>query len=110
MMSAKPSPLTFPRGGDRPAAVVVGSGLQCEAVGAVQDREVEAGTEPRGPAEHDVALAGIIIGGNSADDDIGEAIAVDVAGPGDGRAALVTRIDTVKPEAVGAVEVGERGG
>ena len=41
---------------------------------------------------------------------IAETVAVDVPGPGDRATAEVARVDPIEAEAVGAVEVGERGG
>ena len=59
MMSAKPSPLTSPAAAtEQPLRSVRIDAVEAEAVGAVEGREVEAGSEPRGSAEHDVALAG----------------------------------------------------
>ena len=103
-----------PGPGDRGAAEVVAiDAVEAEAVGAVEGREVEAGAEPRGSAEHDVSSRRpkpARVSAESTDDDVGEAVAVDVTGPGDGATAVIACVDAVEPEAVGAVEVGERGG
>ena len=108
MRSSKPSPLTSPAPATERRCVACVDAVEAKAVGAVEGREIEAGTEPRGSAEHDVALAGIripvSIGAGSADDDIAEAVAVDVPGRGDRAAAIVVRIDAVEAKAVGAVE------
>jgi hypothetical protein len=110
--SSRPSPLTSPGPGDGETTVSVKTDpVEAKAVGAVECRKVEAGTEARGPAEHDVALAisGVSrvwewVSAWSADDEIAETIAVDVSGPGYGIAAEVVRIDAVEPKAVSAVE------
>ena len=57
MISSKPSPLTSPAPATEQPLVICIDAVEAEAVGAVEGREVEAGTEPRGSAEHDVALA-----------------------------------------------------
>ena len=62
-------------------------------------------------AEHDVALTGIAspprIGAGSPDDQVGEAIAVDVARAAHREARAIVRVDAIEAEAVGAVEGGE---
>ena len=96
------------RGDGKPAPVKGIDAVEAEAVRAVERREVEARRKPRRLAEHDVALAGIgvraWVAAKGADDDVGEAVAVDVPGRGDGATAKVTRIDAVEAEAVRAVE------
>ena len=97
--------------GDREAAVVTGRhAAELEAVGAVEGGEVEVGGEARGLAEHHVARPGIgsvRIGTAGADDQVVEAVAIDVAGRGDREAALVIGRHAAELEAVGAVEGGE---
>ena len=97
--------------GDRAAAVVAGRhAAELEAVRAVEGGEVEIGAEARGLAEHHIARPGVAsvrIGVVGADDQVGEAVAVDVAGRGDRAAALVAGRHAAELEAVGAVERGE---
>ena len=111
-MSSKPSPLTSPAEETEDAAVVTGiDAVEAEAVGAVEAREIERGGKARSLAEHHIALARIgvpaRIGARGADQDVVEAVAIDVPRRGDGLAAAVTGIDAVEAEAVGAVEARE---
>ena len=83
--SAKPSPLTSPAPlTEQPELIVRVDAIEAEAVGAVEAREVERCHRSRRVAEHHVALAGACIGRpdrrRSPDDQVGEAIAVDVPG------------------------------
>ncbi|MEZ5863578.1 MAG: hypothetical protein R3D25_05685 [Geminicoccaceae bacterium] len=95
----------------RPAeAVAIGRPAHDEAVAAVEIAEAEAGGEALVGAEDHVGgtirpeiRPGCRVG---ADDDVGEAVAVQVAGPGEaepGKAVLVGPLDD---EAVAAVEIG----
>ena len=99
------------RRGDRAAALVVRRhAAELEAVAAVEAREIEVGGKARGLAEHHIARAGIgavRIGTAGADDQVGEAVAVDVAGRGDRAAAAVIRRHAAELEAVAAVEARE---
>ena len=75
---------------DRNAALVDGRhAAELETIRAIESREVEIGAEARGLAEHHVARSGhaaVWIGPFGADDQVGEAVAVDVARRGnDGR-------------------------
>ena len=96
------------RRGDRAAAAVARRhAAELEAVAAVEARQVEVGGKARGLAEHHIARAGIAavrVGAEGADDQVGEAVAVDVAGRGDREAAAVVRRHAAELEAVAAVE------
>ena len=84
--SAKPSPLTSPAEATEMPLVIGRHAAELEAVGAVEGGEVEIGAEARGLAEHHIARPGMApmrIGAVGADDQVGEAVAVDVAGRGD---------------------------
>ena len=102
------------RRGGRGAAAVKGiDAVEAEAVRAVERREVEARREAGGPSEHDVARARFVvpagIGTESTDDEIGEAVAIDVSCRRDRSATRVTCIDAVEAEAgVGSGAAGER--
>ena len=77
--------------------------IVCDPVGA--DRASPAAV--RCPAEHHVARAGTVavrVGASGADDQVVEAVAVDVARRGDGTAAEVARRLAAELEAVAAVE------
>ena len=66
--------------------------------------------KPCGGAEHHIALAGGVPSPDrrmGPDDQIIDAVAVDVPRAGDREAAVVIRVDPVEAEAVGAVERGE---
>ena len=56
--SAKPSPLTSPAPATEVPLPSSIDAVEAEAVGAVEGREVEAGSEAPRSAEHHVALAG----------------------------------------------------
>ncbi len=93
-----------PRRGDRGSgAVGVRHAGESEAVGPVEARQVDVGGEPGHPAEHDVGRPHRI-GPGRADDHIVEAVAVDIAGRGHGRAAVGVEARAAEPEAVGSVE------
>ena len=100
------------RAGDREAAAVVRvDPVEAEAVRPVERREIEARREAGVRAEDDIALAGGIavrIGARGPDDQVVDAVAVDVARPGDREAAAVVRVDPVEAEAVRPVEVRQR--
>ena len=97
------SPLTSPaEATERPLKSTVRRAAELEAVGAVERREVDIGGEARGLAEHHIARAGkaaVRVGAVGADDHVGEAVAVDVAGRGD-RAAAGRRRRAAELEAV----------
>ena len=110
--SSMPSPLTSPR--RRPSSR---SGRRCVSPSrrkpllpssAARSR---LGAKAGGGAEHDIARAGIDrrFGRRSeaADDQVVDAVAVDVARAGDRDAAVVAVVDPVEAEAVAAVERGE---
>src|SRR5262245_50226815 len=82
-----------------------------EAGGAVERGEIDIGRKARGLAEHHVARDGIADGVRSckwsADDQIGEAVAVDVARGGNRKAAEIIFRVAREPEAGRAVEYGE---
>jgi hypothetical protein len=54
--------------------------LEAEAGGAVEARKRHAGGPPRGLAEYNVALAGVVVANPGTDDDVVESVAVDVPG------------------------------
>ena len=84
--SSKPSPLTSPAEATEPAAIVNGRlAADLEAVAAVEGgRQVEIGGEARGLAEHHIARPGTAMSAAARpDDQVVEAVAVDVAGRGD---------------------------
>ena len=100
------------RARDRAAAVVTGvDPVEPEAVRAVERGQIEARGEARGRAEDDVALAGDLlpsgIGARRPDDQVVDAVAVEVARARDREAAVVIGVDPVEPEAVAAVERGQ---
>ena len=79
---------------------------QAEAVAAVERREIEARRSPR-PSRTPHSSRPHLPAGIAAiraDDQIVEAVAVDVPRPGNRTAAVVARVDAVEAEAVGAVE------
>ena len=83
--------------------------LKGEAFGGIKTGGVEAGAECAVAAEDDVALAGVpVIAGadrsRRADQQIREAVAVEVADPRKAVAELVKRVDAVDNEAVCAVQ------
>ena len=91
--------------------------LDDEAVGGRERREVDhlpvepagvdRGAEARRLAEHHVGLAGIVaavVAARRPDDQIGEAVAVHVAGRGDAEAGIVIRRIALDDEAVGGRE------
>ena len=55
--------------------------VEAKAVGAVEGGEIERAAETARVAEHDVARTGAVARRWSADDQVGEAVAVDVARP-----------------------------
>jgi len=68
--------------GDRAAGAIVGCAAEREAVAAVEARQVDVGGEAGLPAEHHIAGAGfdsVRVGPELTDDQVGEAVAVDVA-------------------------------
>ena len=78
--------------------------FEAEAVGAVQRRKIKARRESSRLAEHDVACAGGSVRAGCADNDVVEAIAVDVARVGNRRAVVVAGIDAGKAKTVAPVE------
>jgi hypothetical protein len=89
--------------------VAVGGAVEGEAVGAAQGAQGQRGREA-GSAEHHVRLAAVDAARRpgGADDDVSEAIAVDVPRVTDGAAGLVAVGDAIEGEAVAAVEARQR--
>ena len=107
--SAKPSPLTSPaEATERPLLSAAAAPLSLKPLLPSRRREIDVGGKARGLAEHHVARAGMSLpcgsAQRSADDQVGEAVAVDVAGRGDRAAAVVARRRAAELEAVAAVE------
>ena len=106
--SSKPSPLTSPaEATEKPlwSSAATPSSLK-PLLPSRLDRS-RFGGEARGLAEHHIARARIVavrVGEGSADDQVGEAVAVDVARRGDRPAAAVARRHAAELEAVAAVE------
>ena len=93
----------------RPVAGV--DARQTEAGAAIEARKREIRAPPRGLAEHHVALAGSAaggIGGPGPDDQVAEAVAVDIAGSRHRRARLIRGGSTVDAEAGAAVQRRQR--
>ena len=70
---------------------------------AVERGEIEARREAGGGAEHHVALAGVVLPPDRPwrpDDQVVDAVAVDVPRARDREAAVVIRVDPVEAEAV----------
>ena len=81
--------------------------VDLKTVNAVEGGELEVGGEPTGLAEHHVGGAAVGTGVRCPDDEVGEAVAIDIAGASYRGAAPVPRCLTIDLEAIGAVEVGE---
>jgi hypothetical protein len=69
----------------------------------------------RRSAEHHIArsrVRPVRVGTPSSDDEVGKAVAIDIAGAGNRKAAPITSVLAVEPKTVGAVKGGEldRGG
>ena len=89
----------------RPGALVARiNAVEAEAVAAIKVGKSQARPEALA-AKHHVALAGIVIGGRRSDDQITDAVVIDVPGAGDAVAADVTQIDAVEAKAVVAIKV-----
>ena len=86
MRSSKPSPLTSPAEETLPAVVAFIFALDDEAVRGGQGGEVDV-RKAAGLAEDDIGCAGIIVRLGRADDEVVEAVAIDVAGAGDAEPA-----------------------
>src|SRR5690606_40102645 len=101
-------PVDVARSVDRIAAEIAdGQAVEAEAVGAIERAELDGGGEPAGLAEHHVARSArrtVRIGIGCADDQVVEAVAIDVTGAADGPAAVIEPPLAVEAEAVGAVE------
>ena len=87
--SAKPSPLTSPaEATEVPLSSSAATPLSLKPLVPSRADEVEIGAEARGLAEHHVAraeVAAVRIGAEGTDDQVGEAVAVDVARRGNDR-------------------------
>ena len=113
--SSKPSPLTSPaEDTDWPDRSSASCAMDDEAAVAGRDRgEVELRRKAAGVAEHHVAVARLVacvagaVGDRSPDDQVVEAVAVDVAGRGDRIAGLIARVLAMDDEA--AVAGSDRG-
>ena len=82
------------RGDWKPGEVVCRRAAELEAVAAVEARQIDVGGEATGMAEHHIAGAGkgaVRVGAVGADDDVGEAVAVDIAGGSNRAAAEIAR-------------------
>src|SRR5690606_37697932 len=97
---------------DGPAAVIEPPlAVEAEAVGAVERTELDGGGKPAGLAEHHVGRSrtgAVRVCLRCADDQVIEAVAVDVTGTADGPPAHVVPRLAIEAEAVGAVERAER--
>ena len=105
-------PVHVPSGAHRPAARVPHIGaVDDKTTGTVETRELEAGTEARGPTKHQVAFARAALAPRisepCADDHVVDAVAVHVPRGARGHSAIVTRINAVDDEAVGPVKARE---
>ena len=94
-------------GADREAGKITRRlAVEHKAVAAIKAGQWQRRAEPGGFAEHHVAASGITavcIGNKSADDQVVDAIAVDVAGGADRGARIIIRRLAVEHEAVRAV-------
>ena len=100
-----PSPLTSPAPAtEKPLKSYASIPSRRKPFDAVERREIEARREAGGRAEHDVALAGVVLAVRDRragpDDQVVDAVAVDVARARDREAAVVVRVDPVEAEAV----------
>ena len=107
-----PSPLTSPAAETEQPLGHRQRPIEAEAVAAVERGEIEARREAGVGAEHDIAGAVIGAAGGISircpDDQIVDAVAVDVASSGDGVAAVSHRPSSpIEAEAVAAVKRGE---
>src|SRR5438067_1830388 len=80
----------------------VSRSVEAKTVVAVEGVEPDRRSKTRGLAEHHIARLGV----RGPDDDIGEAVAIDIAGAGDGLAAVSRHI--IKSEADDTVERRQR--
>src|SRR5262249_27584494 len=78
--------------------------IQPEAIGAIQGRQIDRSRKTRCLAKHHIARFGSEVAPWRFDDHIAEASTVDIAGPSDPAAALVTGAHTIDPKAVCAVK------
>jgi len=98
---------------DGRAEPMIGSGrVDIETVGAIDVRELQIGRKTVGLAVHDVDRPGverpILADERRADDEVIDAVAVDVSRGRNRIAAAGGNVRAVNPEAVGAVEIGGR--
>ena len=109
--SPKPSPLTSPAPAtEKPLWSSSRRAIDPKAVRAVEGGEFEAGRKSPKPCRtphRRRRYAAVGTGPMSPDDQVGKAIAIDVAGAGDGKAAVVACRLAIDLKAVGAVQGGE---
>ena len=109
--SSMPSPLTSPAPAtEMPLSSYASIPSRRKPFAAVERGEIEARREAGVGAEDDVALAGVVVRRDRRrrpDDQVVDAVAVDVARARDREAAAVVRVDPVEAEAVRSVERGE---
>src|SRR5262245_35619501 len=108
---SKPIAVDIARRGDRAAAKVVRRHTaELEAVAAIEGGKVDIRGKAGRLAEHDIARAGIAtiwVGACGPDNQIVEAVAVDVTSRRDRPAAIVVRRQAEERESVAAVKAGK---